>query len=137
MIATDHLLVGNSFPLSLIRRFVCVRPRSREEWLGVLSRAGCIYSYWGHANTLSLASEWAGVDLRPRTVRPALHLDANGRPMLNGESFSRCWVLSPDYAPDFRPQEGQIVPPEAILGWQALEITWDDDAESTSATAIT
>ena len=79
-------------------------------------------SAWGHENTVALASTIAGADLRPATRRPALSLDDQKLPTLDGESFQEIWLLSPDYTPGFRPSIGQDVPAEAILGWQVLQI---------------
>ena len=120
-----HILVGNSFPLSLVRRSVHIIPRTQAEWNHALGEAVGVKSYWGHANTLAAANSWTGTDLTPATQRPALSLDSNGHPSLESESFTRCWVLSPDYVTGFRPKEGEIVPAEAILGWQALEMIWE------------
>lgn len=125
MSAHKRILVGNSFPLSLVRQPLSIWPRTAEEWSKTLAAANGVASFWGHSNTLQAASQWAGIDLTAPSPRPALVLDPDGYPSLDGESFSNCWVLSPDYAPGFRPQEGQVVPPEAILGWQALEIIWE------------
>lgn len=123
------MLIGNTFPLSLIRRNVLIFTRTQSELRMAITNMGGVVSFWGHANTVTTASEWAGVDLSPRVARPALTLDQQGFPTLNGQSFTRCWVLSPDYAPGFRPKEGELVPAEAILGWQALEIVWETPAQ--------
>jgi hypothetical protein len=121
------LLIGNSFPLSLVRRDVLIRPSDQLEF-----QAACvgrrIVSFWGHANTLAAASVFAGVDLTPRCERPALDLSAEGYPCFAGEEFRDCWVLSPDYKVNFRPAAGEEVPADKICGWQILRLIWDIDS---------
>jgi hypothetical protein len=117
------LLIGSTFPLSLIRRPALIEPapeaRLREE-----AQHRVVVSFWGHKNTLPRASERLGIDLTPNTDRPALTLNADGLPMLHGITFTECWVLSPEYAPGFRPAVGEEVPSEKILDWQVLRIQW-------------
>ncbi len=117
------LLVGNTFPLSLIRRPVRIEPRPVGELQSALASQPCA-SFWGHASTLPHASRLLGADLSPKTSRPAILLDQAGLPALEGISFAECWVLSPDYQAGFRPQIGQEIPPDKITGWQALKIQW-------------
>ena len=62
--------------------------------------------------------------LRPCTERPAVTLAPDKRPMLNGDVFDVCWLLSPDYPSGFRPSIGQEVGPEQIVGWHVLKLTW-------------
>jgi len=119
------LLIGNSFPLSLIVRRVVIEPRSMEELRKRITEA-TIVSFWGHPSTLEVASEAAGHDLTPSSIRPALILDAAGLPSLAGESFSECWVVSPEFSAGFRPPPNQAVPPDKILQWRALRLTWPD-----------
>lgn len=118
------LLVGNSFPLSLVRRRVVIEPVAVETLRAALATK-FVRSFWGHANTLAAVSRWLGSDLTPASERPALFCDAVTRlPMLDGEIFAECWVISPDYAPGFRPTLGVEVPPEKIPTWQVLRLTW-------------
>ncbi|MGI6355059.1 MAG: hypothetical protein GX937_01600 [Lentisphaerae bacterium] len=122
--AANVLLVGNSFPLSLVRRAVLIRPSNRKEFhVACVGRE--IASFWGHANTLAAASAFAGVDLTPRCERPALVLSAEGYPCFDGEEFQECWVLSPDYKVNFRPAVGVEVPADKICGWQILHLSWN------------
>ena len=114
------ILVGNSFPLPLIRRAAEIAPQPAEAF----PRDARIVSYWGHANTLAAANAFLGVDLTPETERPALSLSPELLPSLNGESFDECWVLSPDYAEGFRPAVGSEVSPDKIKGWTMLRIVW-------------
>jgi hypothetical protein len=119
------VLVGNSFPLALIRRSVQIRPVS----LALFRSSICgkrICSFWGHSNTLSVASQIAGHDLSPQAARPVVTLSDDGFPMLDGQIFTDCWVLSPDYVSGFRPAIGEEVGPEKIIGWQVLHLVWED-----------
>ena len=126
--ATNALLVGNSFPLSLVRRAVLIRPSSQLEF-----QAACvgrrIVSFWGHSNTLAVASVFAGFDLTPACVRPVLSLSAEGFPCFAGEEFRECWVLSPDYKVNFRPAAGEEVPADKIGSWKILRLVWDIGTE--------
>lgn len=113
------ILISNSFPFSLVRRPMQVEPRRVQDLLAAMYQHTWV-SAWGHDNTVGLASSIVCADLRPTTARPALVLDADMLPSLNGQSFEEVWLLSPDYTPGFRPQIGQEVPAEAISGWQVL-----------------
>jgi len=119
----NSLLVGNSFPLSLVRRAVLIQPADAVEF-HVACMGRRIVSFWGHANTLAAASEFAGVDLTPRSDRPALNLSAQGYPCFDGEEYRECWVLSPDYEVNFRPRPGEEVPADKICAWQILRLIW-------------
>jgi len=123
MTSQAPILISNSFPFALIRRKVTVEPMPIEV-LQVLLRVRPVISAWGHANTLEQANRISGVDLKPRSERPAITLDEDGLPCLEAHSHRECWLLSPDYAPGFRPKPGEEVPPESIVGWQVLRLTW-------------
>lgn len=118
-------LIGNSFPLSLIRRRVVIEMSNRDVLLSELKEHP-VKSFWGHANTLGAVNAWLGVDIIPETARPALSLSPEGFPKLDGVSFRQCFVLSPDYRPGFRPAIGVEVSQEDILGWQVLKLIWTD-----------
>ena len=126
VILSSSILVGNSFPLSLVRRAVLLRPVELSEF-----QRACVgrrvVSFWGHANTLSLASRFAGCDLSPLCARPVIRCSEAGYPCLDGEEFRECWVLSPDYIMDFRPAVGEELPADKIAGWQILHLTWYED----------
>lgn len=113
------VLLGNTFPLTLVRRPVRIEPRTVEELRKEVSARG-VASFWGHTNTLEAARKFLGFDSTPATARPALTLNSALLPCLDGQSFDEVWLLSPDYAPGFRPQIGQEVPADAIIGWQVL-----------------
>ena len=122
-LSTQKLLIGNSFPLPLIRREVHITLVTREELLRHVQDQ-FIASFWGHANTLPAVNAWLGLDLTPRVERPALTLSPEQLPMLDGHAYRECYVLSPDYRPGFRPAIGVEVPPNEILGWQLLHLQW-------------
>jgi hypothetical protein len=120
----DSILIGNSFPLSLARRHMTVRPSSVQD-LRKAAQGKTVASFWGHANTLDAAEAFVGLPLAPATTRPALGLDAEGFVQFNDRSYRQCWVLAPDYASGFRPAVGEEVPREKIIGWQVLNIKWE------------
>ena len=118
------VLVGNSFPFSLVRcARMTVESRSLEDVKATLSGAEVV-SFWGHENPRAAAEDVLGVSLAPCTERPAVTLAPDKRPMLNGDVFDVCWLLSPDYPSGFRPSIGQEVGPEQIVGWHVLKLTW-------------
>lgn len=116
-------LLSNSFPFSLLRREVHIRPRTVEDLRQQL-RTQPWKSAWGHSNTLPLASALAEADLTPATPRPVLSLSADNLPCLDGQTFEECWLLSPDYIEGFRPSIGEEVSLDKIRGWQVLQIVW-------------
>ncbi len=119
------LLIGNSFPLSLIRRRVVVEPCPLADLTARLADGEAIASFWGHANTLAAAETLTGRSLKPATERPTLALSPDGLPTLQGHSFRECWILSPDYSENFRPKIGEEVPAEKIRSWQVLRMEWE------------
>ena len=123
-LAASPVLIGNSFPLSLIRRSVRIEPVGRDELLAAV-KGRPIASFWGHANTLAVANGWLGVDLTPKAERPALSLSEDKLPLLDGVECQECFILSPDYRPGFRPAIGSEVDATDILGWQVLKIIWE------------
>ena len=125
MIETKKILIGNSFPLSLIRRPVQITPSSLDDLKLELS-AGDVVSFWGHRNTLAAAEKLIGYDLTPQEERPVVRLTENALPELEGTEFSECWIVSPNYSSDFRPAIGEEIPPEKIASWQCLKIIFGD-----------
>ena len=75
-----------------------------------------------------------GFDPSPASIQPALLLNEESLPTLNGHIFTEVWLLSPDYAHGFCPQVGHEVPKEAIAGWQVLQICFDGIPEGQSST---
>ncbi len=136
MIPTDFqpcsdILLGNSFPLSLIRRPVAIEPFPAETLQERLQEA-VLHSFWGHGNTLKAASQWLGEDLTPKTERPVILLSSEGLPQLDELVFRECFILSPDYRSGFRPAIGVEVAPEDILAWTVLKIEWKISADETA-----
>ena len=122
----NKILIGNSFPLALIRRRVTITPIPEKELRDRLAAAEKVVSSWGHLNTLPAAEAFLGIPLTPSRERPAVSLDEAKFPVLEGERFAECFILSPDYCQNgFRPAIGQEVAPDAIAGWQCLKIQWE------------
>lgn len=121
--SSDCILVGNSFPLTLMRRKVTVEPLPLAALRAAAAGKG-VASFWGHVDTVKTASAATGIDLAPAVDRPALELSPEALPMFGGQIFRECWVVSPDYRRSFRPAENRPVDAEEIVGWQCLKITW-------------
>lgn len=117
------ILIGNSFPLSLIRRKVVITPCTLDELQKKLENTR-IVSFWGHCNTLNVINQLLGKDLTPETERPVLTLSPDNNPVLDGTEFSECWILSPDYQKNFRPAIGEEVTVNDIISWQCLKISF-------------
>lgn len=118
-------LIGNSFPLNLIRRPVHIVPETLENLRNMLA-AGNWKSFWGHSNTLQTVNELTGFDLSPKMERPALSIDEMGFPQLYGESFSVCWILSAELQNGFRPSLKSELGREDIIQWRVLRMEWED-----------
>lgn len=116
-------ITGNTFPLSLVRREVIVRPRSMADYQEQLKSTAWV-SFWGHSNTLNIVNRLTGMDLRPACERPALSLSEDYYPVLHGQVFKECWVLSPDYRPGYRPALQEEPTPGDIVSWQVLQLLW-------------
>lgn len=123
----NTMLIGNAFPMSLIRRPVLITPIKKEVFTNAL-RNSDVVSFWGHQNTLQVAKAEFGIDLTPATERPAIKLSPSSFPMLDGLVFNNCWVVSPSYVSGFRPAVGEEVPPEVIQSWQVLQMDWQPEA---------
>lgn len=117
------ILLGNTYPPALVRRRVVITPITLEAAIKLLANG--FESFWGHTNTIQAANEQLGVDVRPKTERPAVILDKEGFPSLNGIIATKVLVLSPNYANGFRPQIGEEVPLEKLTGWQCLLWEWE------------
>lgn len=124
----QKVLVGNSFPLSLIRREVKMEVCKVEAFKRQCQGAQ-MYSFWGHENTLAAAESVLGMNLKPKMSRPAVVLSEEELPMFEGEVFRECYVLSPNYKADFRPKIGEEVLEEQIASWQLLRLSWLDTNE--------
>lgn len=119
------ILIGNSFPLSLIRRKVTIEPAPLERLREAIDSAGGVLSFWGHANTLPAAEQAVGHSLAPAMDRPVLNLSPEQFPVFENKTFTECWILSPDYTGNFRPKVGEEVPTDKIRSWQVLRIVWE------------
>lgn len=119
-----EFLIGNSFPINLIRRKVAIIPETMEHFQEKLASGGG-ESFWGHTNTLAAAKALCGYDFTPQEHRPALTLDADGYPALFGKSYKECWVMAPEYLSGYRPALGEEVGVDKILSWQILKIIWE------------
>jgi hypothetical protein len=126
-VSDSPVLLGNSFPLSLVRRRVVLEPAQPGALREALHARGW-KSFWGHANTLAAAGDWLGVDVTPESERPALTLDASGLPMLGGRSYGEVWLLSPEYPEGFRPRVGEEVSPAQISDWRVLRMEFEPAA---------
>lgn len=115
------ILLGNTYPLSLIRRPATIAPASLDELKHRAAAEGFL-SFWGHNNTRAAAKQILGFDPAPPSTRPALALSSENLPVLDAHAFTEVWILSPDYTPGFRPQIGVEVTAEEIAGWQVLRI---------------
>lgn len=118
------VFVGNTFPASLVRRKVTITPVTIEDMISAMEDG--YVSYWGHSNTLAVASEILGYDLKPATDRPAIVLDDEGFPTLFGHYSSDIYVLSPNYVSGYRPH-GEEVGLDKIAGWQCLHVRFEND----------
>lgn len=124
--AGEDVLIGNAFPMSLVRNHCVTVAEVPLRTVAAAARAGRVHSFWGHENTRAAAEALLGVGLKPAMPRPALALDAAGYPTLDGVRFTTCYVLSPDYRAGFRPAVGEEVADADIRGWHALKLTWRD-----------
>ena len=118
-------LIGNSFPLNLIRRPVHIVPEKLEHLQSLLA-AGNWKSFWGHPNTLQAVNQLTGFDLSPEMERPALSVDETGFPQLYGESFSVCWILSATLQNGLRPSLKSELVENDIVQWRVLRMEWED-----------
>lgn len=87
------VLVGNVFPTSLVEREVIITPISIEEARQYMKDG--FLSYWGHPNSIKAASDFIGFDLTPKTDRPAIAIDNNLLPSLDGTPSNTVIVISP------------------------------------------
>lgn len=117
------MLVGNTFPMTLLRRRVVATPVGIDLLRQEIARRP-VASFWGHENTLEAASQIAGASLKPARSRPILTLDAEALPTLDGHTFHECWVLSPNYVTDLRPASGEEIDAKQIAEWKVLRLEW-------------
>lgn len=118
------LVIGNSFPISSIRRKVIIEPINIEEIKSQYTNASKILSFWGHSNTLLHVNQYLGFDITPTTERPTISLSIEGFPTLYDITFHKCYIISPNYRTKFRPKIGEEVSADLIKNWDLLKITW-------------
>ena len=119
------ILIGNAFSMTLIRNHQVTIGEIEISELKSLALSNGVVSYWGHENSRKAAEGVLGVSLATKVMRPAIELSPEGYPMLYGEEYSECYVLSPEYKSNFRPAIGVEVPADAIAAWHALHVRWD------------
>ena len=119
----EKILIGNGFPMNLIRQEVKITPMDICEFRKLLKISKPV-SFWGHENTLKNASDFIGIDLTPAEERPVVQLTEDGYPIYNGCEFRKCFILSADYVGNFRPAIGEEVALDKIKGWEVLLIEW-------------
>ncbi len=117
------ILIGNSFPISLLRRKAMIKPFGLEEFKAMLKNAN-VHSFWGHSNTLRLAEDMLKVSLDTKGIRRAVELNERNLIDFDGVEFKECYVLSPDYKKGYRPALGVETLAEDINSWSLLQITW-------------
>ena len=109
--------------MGLVRRPARLTPLGKEDLL-VLLKDKEVVSFWGHQNTVALASAYLGREIPCRRV--ALGLSRDLFPSIDGETFQEVILLTPEYREGFRPQIGVEPTPEDILRWGALRISFED-----------
>ena len=119
----EKILIGNGFPMNLIRLEVNISPMDVCDFRKLLKISDPV-SFWGHDNTLQNASDFIGIDLTPPVKRPVVTLNDSGYLVFNNCEFRKCFILSADYVANFRPAIGEEVSLENIKGWQVLKIEW-------------
>ncbi len=115
----NKVLIGNTFPMTLIRRKATIQPVSMDTFIKT-AQSSAVYSFWGHENTLEAIKETTGLDLKVKGERPVISLSENKLPVLYGQEFNTVWIVNPDYKGNFRPKIGEEVGLEKIKGWSVL-----------------
>ena len=112
-------LIGNAFPMTLVRREMAVAPMDIRDFREYLTDVELV-SFWGHENTLDAASEFVGRDLTPNGKRPVVTLNADGFPTLHGREFREVFIISPNYDRAVRPGLEKEVSLAGIVDWTVL-----------------
>ena len=113
------VLIGNAFPMTLVRRELAIAPMDIRDFRGFLRNVELV-SFWGHENTLVAASEFVGRDLTPVGERPVVTLNAAGFPTLHGREFREVFIISPNYDRTVRPGLEKEVDLAGIVDWTVL-----------------
>jgi len=118
------ILIGNTFPLPLVRRAVRIAPYSLNDLKMELKDAD-VFSFWGHVDTKVIVEGMLNIKLDDKSIRKPLCLSKNNLPMLDGVEFDKCFVISPNYRNGFRPALNKTVSVDDILSWDGLCISWE------------
>lgn len=121
---SKKIIIGNTFPLSMIKREVRIYPISIESLREIIQNSDEVYSYWGHANTIRIAEKFLNVMFQRKDFRKHLSLSLCNKPLWNDIEFKKCFVLSPNYKNGFRPSINKEVTIDEIVSWQALVVEW-------------
>jgi hypothetical protein len=116
-------LIGNAFPMTLVRRAVAITPIDVGDLRDSLTDAK-IVSFWGHDNSLVAASKFVGRDLTPKTNRPVVTLNSTGFPTLDGREFREVYIISPNYDSTVRPGLEKEESMTNIIGWTILKLSF-------------
>src|ERR1700732_3860438 len=98
---SQPILIGSTFPLSLIRCLVSIAPATVEELRMELSQP------------VASSGDTPTPSRRPTSCSAATSrrkAPEDKLPSLDGQRFDECWVLSPEYKPGYRPGIGEEVP---------------------------
>ena len=120
---SNKILLGNSFPMGLVKRPARLTPLGKEDLLALL-KGREVVSFWGHQNTVSLVSDYLGREIPCRRV--ALGLSRDLYPSVDRETFQEVLLLTPEYRDGFRPQIGVEPTPEDIRAWGVLRVSFND-----------
>lgn len=66
-----------------------------------------------------------GRDPKPKQWRPAVVLNTDHLPVLDGVAFSEVWILSPNDLPGYRPEIGAEVPVGKVTAWQVSQVIFE------------
>mgnify|MGYP001326922145 CR=1 FL=1 len=120
---SQPVLIGNSYPWSLLRGRPRLEEKNLDELKAEIALRGSV-SYWGHKNTLQIASDLLETDLTPEIERPSIQLSPTLKPSIGGREFSQCWVMAPVYIEGFRPAVGFEVTVGMIENWRIICLCW-------------
>ena len=112
------LLIGNSYPISLIRREVVIYSINQKDVFSLIENYSEVISFWGHDNTLCAVNKFLGIDITPAEKRLVISLTSKRLPYLQGMEFDKILIISPVYKENIRPEIGTEVASEMILNWE-------------------
>jgi len=121
--AKPSVLIGNTWPMTLVRSEISIVPISYRELYNTL-RKSKVFSFWGHKNTLEVVRKQLGLDLTPKEERPAVNLSPLKYPVFQNEVFKTVYVVNPTYVDGFRPAIGEEVTADKIEDWVVLRIQY-------------